>query len=482
MPGTVGPQKGRRVRSKRKKKGHEKKSAWHSTKKRKMPGVQVEGLDVQLRNETNYVAMKLRDKMGKEVDVKLIHQPTNVLINLITFKKSQLTDITEGQAKYSDEILQDAAAGAVTDLVACAATITDGINKIPMILTTSGAYRHKNDIPKSVEDYKKPRTGGGYPDVSQYSLMAGPVRAAPPIWAYRTSDRNGVNEYFVTGEGIIAVVPGAASSIWAVAQATGGSPQPMPDTVTLATQVIQPVTQLGSNPTDKPVFLGSNTTDKPVFLGIDTPTPVPAPANAATTLSCADILAKSTDVTFACPKLPPDPPKSKVEIVLTVATSTQVPQSTVSPGSQATSSTVSPQAPQASASFTVPLSKDDKGVWIGFSANGADWIAVEIQGKKLKYTRKGAKQVEVDVTSDGDKKYKFTGGTVTYTGEDPFASGMDHALVIGLAVGGGVLALILLIVGIVLLRKRASSAASMNILGSDNTSFDATGYGSSTYE
>jgi hypothetical protein len=212
-----------------------------------------------------------------------------------------------------------------------------------------------------------------------------------------------------------------------------------------------------------------------------TPTPVPAPANAATTLSCADILAKSTDVTFACPKLPiPDPPKSKVEIVLTVATASQVPQPTVSPGSQSTSSTVSPQVLQASASFTVPLSKDDKGAWIGFStvANATDWIAVEIQGKKLKYTRKGAKQVEVDVTSDGDKKYKFTGGTVTYTGEDPFASGMDHALVIGLAVGGGVLALILLIVGIVLLRKRASSAASMF----DTSALEGQSYGSSTYE
>jgi hypothetical protein len=218
---------------------------------------------------------------------------------------------------------------------------------------------------------------------------------------------------------------------------------------------------------------------------------VPAPANAATTLSCADILAKSTDVTFTCPKLPPDPPKSKVEIVLTVATASQVPQSTVSPGSQSPV-TQSPQAPQASASFTVPLSKDDKGVWIGFSASGtgsagptADWIAVEIQGKKLKYTRKGAKQVEVDVTSDGDKKYKFTGGTVTYTGEDPFESGMDRALVIGLAVGGGVLlALILLIVGLIVVRrKRASSGQSMSGQSMPDTSvFEGQGYGSSTYE
>jgi hypothetical protein len=99
----------------------------------------------------------------------------------------------------------------------------------------------------------------------------------------------------------------------------------------------------------------------------------------------------------------------------------------------------------------MPLSKDDKDTWIGFAtgatgAGAVDWLAVEIKGKKMKYTRKGSAQVEVEVTGDGDKKYKFTGGTVTYKDEDPFTGGTNW-LVIGLAISAG---LLLFLIGIII--------------------------------
>ena len=121
-----------------------------------------------------------------------------------------------------------------------------------------------------------------------------------------------------------------------------------------------------------------------------------------------------------------------------------------------------------SVTFSMPLSKDDKDTWIGFATGAAgagalgalgagqsaDWLAVEIKGKKMKYTRKGSEQVEVEVTEDGDKKYKFTGGTATVTGENPFASSM--ALIIGLSVGGGVLFLIIVLFAIFVAKQRAA--------------------------
>jgi hypothetical protein len=370
------------------------------------------------------------------------------------------------------------------------------------VLTTSGIYKHVS--PPDVMQVSD------LPDMRKFSLATSWSEVPPPNTRFGAMDRLG-NTYYAAkndnGVNIIVAVPPRSSTV------TPPVPPVTPPVTPLTTFApsVTPVTPLV--PSVTPVFSGSNPpssnstngptgptgltgltgptgltgltgptglTGKPVTvfgmgLGASandtTPTPVPAPANAATTLSCADILAKSTDVTFTCPKLPPDPPKSKVEIVLTVATASQVPQSTAtqSPVTQ------SPQAPQASVSFTVPLSKDDKGAWIGFSANATDWIAVEIQGKKLKYTRKGAKQVEVDVTSDGDKKYKFTGGTVTYTGEDPFPDATNW-LVIGLSVGFGIPAVVLLIIFVAWLIRRAKNK--------NGQSYEpiVISYGSSTYE
>jgi hypothetical protein len=99
----------------------------------------------------------------------------------------------------------------------------------------------------------------------------------------------------------------------------------------------------------------------------------------------------------------------------------------------------------------------------------ADWLAVEIRSKKMKYTRKGAVQVEVEVTEDGDRKYKFTGGTATVTGENPFATSMT--LIIILASVGGVLVIGILIAIFVLSRKRAARLGSSSRAAFD--SFDS---------
>ena len=203
----------------------------------------------------------------------------------------------------------------------------------------------------------------------------------------------------------------------------------------------------------------------------------PEPANALTTLSCAYLTSSATGTTSAtslvtCPKLPiPLPAKSTVEIVLTS-------QATASPGTAS------------SVTFSMPLSKDDKDTWIGFATGAtgafgagavgagqsADWLAVEIKGKKMKYTRKGSAQVEVEVTGDGDKKYKFTGGTVTYKDEDPFTGG-PNGLVIGLAIGGGILLFGIIIAIYFLARKRAARLSDSIY----NSSTSSSGFESTTY-
>jgi hypothetical protein len=50
------------------------------------------------------------------------------------------------------------------------------------------------------------------------------------------------------------------------------------------------------------------------------------------------------------------------------------------------------------------------------------------------------------VKHDKDKKYKFEGGTVEYTEEDPFHKGMSPSLKLGLIIGGSIMGFILLVV------------------------------------
>jgi hypothetical protein len=76
---------------------------------------------------------------------------------------------------------------------------------------------------------------------------------------------------------------------------------------------------------------------------------------------------------------------------------------------------------------TVGLEKKD-GKWVGFASVGAaQWIWVEITGKKMKYKAQFRSQdwetKEVEVKDEKDKKFKFEGGTVEYSGQNPFDTG-----------------------------------------------------------
>jgi len=85
---------------------------------------------------------------------------------------------------------------------------------------------------------------------------------------------------------------------------------------------------------------------------------------------------------------------------------------------------------------TVGLEKKD-GKWVGFASVGAaQWIWVEITGKKMKYKAQFRSQdwetKEVEVKDEKDKKFKFEGGTVEYSGQNPFDTGSVN---VGLIVG-----------------------------------------------
>jgi hypothetical protein len=85
---------------------------------------------------------------------------------------------------------------------------------------------------------------------------------------------------------------------------------------------------------------------------------------------------------------------------------------------------------------TVGLEKKD-GKWVGFASVGAaQWIWVEITGKKMKYKVQFKSQEwdakEVEVKDEKDKKFKFEGGTVEYSGQNPFDTGSVN---VGLIVG-----------------------------------------------
>ena len=76
---------------------------------------------------------------------------------------------------------------------------------------------------------------------------------------------------------------------------------------------------------------------------------------------------------------------------------------------------------------TVGLEKKD-GKWVGFASVGAaQWVWVEITGKKMKYKVQFKSQdwdaKEVEVKDEKDKKFKFEGGTVEYSGQNPFDTG-----------------------------------------------------------
>lgn len=106
---------------------------------------------------------------------------------------------------------------------------------------------------------------------------------------------------------------------------------------------------------------------------------------------------------------------------------------------------------------TVGLEKKD-GKWVGFASVGAaQWVWVEITGKKMKYKAQFKSQdwdaKEVEVKDEKDKKFKFEGGTVEYSGQNPFDTGSANVgLIVGITLA--VLALVAIAVGAALLAAR----------------------------
>ena len=120
--------------------------------------------------------------------------------------------------------------------------------------------------------------------------------------------------------------------------------------------------------------------------------------------------------------------------------------------------TITPSVQIALGSVTfkdVPMEKKDDA-WFGFmmiaptTASSSQWIQLEVKEQKLSYTAclgqcdatshatspKYEQKKDLEVKHDKDKKYKFEGGTVEYTEEDPFHKG-NLALILGLSLGLG---------------------------------------------
>jgi hypothetical protein len=117
--------------------------------------------------------------------------------------------------------------------------------------------------------------------------------------------------------------------------------------------------------------------------------------------------------------------------------------------------TITPSVPIALGSVTfkdVPMEKKDD-VWFGFmmiaptTLSSSQWIQLEVKEQKLSYTAclgqcdattspTYEQKKDLEVKHDKDKKYKFEGGTVEYTEENPFHKG-NLALILGLSLGLG---------------------------------------------
>jgi hypothetical protein len=112
--------------------------------------------------------------------------------------------------------------------------------------------------------------------------------------------------------------------------------------------------------------------------------------------------------------------------------------------------TITPSVPIALGSVTfkdVPMEKKDDA-WFGFmmiAVSSSQWIQLEVKEQKLSYTAclgqcdavspTYEQKKDLEVKHDKDKKYKFEGGTVEYTEENPFHKGMSPSLKLGLIIG-----------------------------------------------
>jgi hypothetical protein len=166
--------------------------------------------------------------------------------------------------------------------------------------------------------------------------------------------------------------------------------------------------------------------------------------------------------------------------------------------------TITPSVPIALGSVTfkdVPMEKKDD-VWVGFmmiaptAASSSQWIQLEVKEQKLSYTAclgqcdttspKYEQKKDLEVKHDKDKKYKFEGGTVEYTEEDPFHKGMSQSLKLGLIIGiPAAVVFIALVIAVLVFTNRGSSAVTIvreNVLGPFRSSrgLNSSVYGDST--
>ena len=141
--------------------------------------------------------------------------------------------------------------------------------------------------------------------------------------------------------------------------------------------------------------------------------------------------------------------------------------------------TITPSVPTALGSVTfkdVPMEKKDD-VWFGFmmiaAASSSQWIQLEVKEQKLSYTAclgqcyaaspAYEQKKDLEVKHDKDKKYKFEGGTVEYTEENPFNKGMSP-LTLGLIIGIPAFVFIAIVIAVLLFTNRSSVANGVNAI------------------
>jgi hypothetical protein len=221
------------------------------------------------------------------------------------------------------------------------------------------------------------------------------------------------------------------------------SPIPGPSAVIAVTprpgaqQVVQPVVQQIDGQGAQQVVQSNGGPNRNDGKNENNGTPVPTFSTSTTALSCAEVTAQynvSGSDKVECVSSTGATPVSSVTLVLD-AKQVTLP--------------------------TVGLEKKD-GKWVGFASVGsAQWIWVEIAGKKMKYKAQFKSQdwetKEVEVKDEKDKKFKFEGGTVEYSGQNPFEAGTNWVLIIGVVLGVVVAIIVAIGAGFVAARARPNS-------------------------
>ena len=139
--------------------------------------------------------------------------------------------------------------------------------------------------------------------------------------------------------------------------------------------------------------------------------------------------------------------------------------------------TITPSVPIVPGSVTfkdVPMEKKDDA-WFGFmmiaptTVSSSQWIQLEVKEQKLSYTAclgqcdatspamspKYEQKKDLEVKHDKDKKYKFEGGTVEYTEENPFNKG-NLTLILLLSIGIPALVFIAIVIAVLVFANRGS--------------------------